>query len=188
MSWSSEEHCSSAGAGGRAAEGRPRGRPCCTASPNTTWAKRVENLVADRNDPAAMRRGHRESAASRWFSTTCTTGSAAPRRRRWRPPRGHAATTGALRFHVQRGGLRRRPESPRRRSARARQSSRALRPQQGHERAGSVPPASQDRLSGGHVPAAVRLRPGESVLPRGILLGPPARRAPHPDPGRWHAA
>ena len=36
-----------------------------------------------------------------------------------------------------------------------------------------------DRFAGGHLPAAVRLRAGQSVLPRAVLLGPPARRPAH---------
>ena len=51
----------------------------------------------------------------------------------------------------------------------------------------AVPPASEDRLPRGDVPSAVRLRPGESVLPRGVFLGPAARRPADHHPRRRHA-
>ena len=55
-------------------------------------------------------------------------------------------------------------------------------------RADAVPPASADRISGGHAAAAVHLRAGESVLPRGVFLGPPARRTSDHHPRRRPSA
>jgi 2'-hydroxyisoflavone reductase len=43
---------------------------------------------------------------------------------------------------------------------------------------------AQTGLAGGDFPAAVRLRTQQSVLPRAVLLGPPARRPPDHHPRR----
>ena len=52
--------------------------------PKHDFGRRVENIMADRNDAAMRCARPCRPAGSKWFSTTFTTGSAAPRRSRWR--------------------------------------------------------------------------------------------------------
>ena len=153
--------------------------------PKHDFGRRVENIMADRNDAACHARSPVRRAGSTWFSTMCTTGSAAPPRSRWRPRCARPATgITPLHFHVERGGLRRRVEPQGERSAGAGLPPRSVRAPQGDHGAAAVPHALAERAAGGDVPAAVRLRAEQSVLPRAVLLGPAARRAADHHPRR----
>ena len=83
--------------------------------PKHDFGRRVENIMADRNDAAQPCAKRWPAGGSRWYSTMFTTGSAAPRPRRWRR-RSSAVRRPhhAVHLHVERGGLRRRAESLRR--------------------------------------------------------------------------
>ena len=122
-------------------------------------------------------------AVSTWFSITPTTGSAGPPRRRWKRTVRALAATVCMRYVFMSSvaaygdGL----NHHERRCAGAGRSPDPYARNKADERARAVPHALSRRLSGGDLAAAVCLWPGQSVLSRGILLGPHARRpADHP--------
>ena len=134
--------------------------------PKHDLGRRVKNIVADRNDAQAMK----AALAGKKFDVVFDNvydwerGTTA----------GHVEATvravggqsAALHFHVERGGVRRRPESSRRRRAGAGRRARAVRPQQSHERARAVPPAPAHRIAGGDAAPAVYLWPGSNPFYR----------------------
>ena len=138
--------------------------------PKHDFGTRVENLQADRNDAAAVQR----SLAGRRFDVVFDNvydwerGTTAAQVEATVRACGDRLTP--LYFHVQRGRLRRRPESLRK-ATRWRPDNHPdpyVRNKATTERL-LFRMHAQHGLAGGDLPAAVRLRPGQSFLPRAFF-------------------
>ena len=134
--------------------------------PKHDFGRRVENIMADRNDADAVREalsGRRFEVvfdnAYDWERGTTAAQVEATVRAVRRPDH-------PLHFHVQRGGLRRRPESQGKRSAGAGLPLRSLRPPKATTERMLFRMHASSGLAGGHLPSAVRLRAAQSTFYR----------------------